>query len=109
MSKSCPVIFEEMWYDITKEVRTLEDNMFELMSKIYSEIKQGFADVNGKIETLSKQVVNIENDLKPKVTTALDGYKAVYEKLQELQTEVMEVSKKVETQEVELRVVKSVK
>ena len=98
-----------MWYSIIIEVRILENKPFELISKMHSEMKQGFAEINRKIGTPSEQMMHSENNLKPKVETALDGYKAVYEKLQELQTEVGEVSKKVETQEVELREVKNFK
>jgi tetrahydromethanopterin S-methyltransferase subunit G len=98
----------------------VEDKMFELISKMYSEVKQGFAEVNSemkqglaevneKIEVLSKQVVNLENDLKPKVETALDGYKTVYEKLATLENKVDIISSKVDKQEVEIRVIKGVK
>lgn len=87
-------------YDIilSKERRIMEDKMFELMIKMYAEMKQGFVNVDSKfadidnkfenidnkLENLSRQVMSLENDLKPKVETALDGYSLVYEKLTEL-------------------------
>ncbi len=97
--------------------------MFELMEKLYGELSSFRNETNKRFDTMDKRfdslesdvkgvkkdILRIENDLKPKVETALDGYKVVYEKLQELQVEVKEVSKKVETQEVELRVVKNFK
>ncbi len=52
-------------------------------------------------------IIRLENDLKPKVMAALDGYKVVYEKLGVLHEEVLKISKKVEAQEVELRVIRS--
>ncbi len=101
----------------------MEDKMFELIEKLYSEVKQGFAEVNGKfaevngkftevngkIDTLSKQVINLENDIKPKVEAALDGYKAVYEKLNILEDKVDDIAAKVEKQDVEIRVIKTAK
>jgi chromosome segregation ATPase len=75
----------------------MEDKTFELMTKMYAEMKQGFAAVDKRFNTvesdikclkddvggLKKSVMNLENDLKPKVEAALDGYKMVYEKLQD--------------------------
>lgn len=94
----------------------MEDKMFELMSKMYSEMKQGFInvdnkfeDIDNKIENLSKQVMSLENDLKPKVESALDGYKLVYEKLTDLSEKVDIINSKVEKQDVEIRVIKGVK
>ncbi len=100
----------------------MEDKTFELMEKMYIEfnkkfggletdMKNGFNQVNQKLDEKADKsdIARLENDLKPKAETALDGYKIVYEKLQELQTDIREVSKKVETQEVELRVIKNIK
>lgn len=67
----------------------MEDKMFDLMSKIYSEMKQGFTavdkrfehvekrldNIESEIKDLKKDVIRLENDLKPKVEAALDGYK----------------------------------
>lgn len=103
MSKSYPAILGKMWYNITREVRFLEDKMFELMEKLYGELSsfrnethKRFDTMDKKFDTMDKRfdslesdvkgvkkdILRIENDLKPKVETALDGYKAVYEKLQ---------------------------
>jgi uncharacterized protein YukE len=66
----------------------VEDKMFDLVSKMYSEMKQGFAEVNGKMEVLSKQVINLENDLKPKVEALFDGYKQHTDMLEHIKNEV---------------------
>ena len=89
----------------------MEDKTFELMEKMYIEfnkkfdkidqrfdkIDQRFDSMESDVGGVKKDILRLENDLKPKVEAALYGYKVVYEKLQELQTEVREVSKKVET------------
>lgn len=97
--------------------------MFELMTRMYAEMKQGFANVDrrfadvdkrfenmdNKIENLSKQVMSLKNGLKPKVEAALDGYKLVYEKLTDLSEKVDVINSKVEKQDVEIRVIKGVR
>ena len=59
-----------------------------------------------EIKTVNNQVIRIENDLKPKVETALEGYKIIYEKLDSLDKKVEIVNSKVEKQEVEIKVIK---
>lgn len=94
----------------------MEDKAFELLTKMYgeftdfkSEIKEQFIEVNQKVENLSNQFTLFENGLKPKIETALDGYKVVYEKLNTLEEKVDNISSKVEKQDVEIRVIKSAK
>lgn len=83
--------------------------MFELISKMYSEMKQGFASVDKRFDSLEKDVVLLENNLKPEVKTALDGYKLVFEKLTTLEEKVDIIDSKVEKQDVEIRVIKAAK
>lgn len=59
-----------------------------------------------EIKTVNNQVIRIENDLKPKVETALEGYKIIYEKLDSLDKKVEIINSKVEKQEVEIKVIK---
>ena len=83
--------------------------MIELMGKMYSEMKQGFANVDqkldcvekrldsvekrldcleGDVKSLKKDIVCIENNLIPKVEAALDGYKQHTDILQRIEKEV---------------------
>lgn len=69
--------------------------MIELMGKMYSEMKQGFANVNQRLDCLEsdvkglkKDIIRIENDLKPKVEAALDGYKQHTDILGRIEKEV---------------------
>lgn len=80
----------------------MEDKSFELLTKMYSEMKEQFAAVNGRIsaidgridtlqsevKTISNQVIRFENDLKPKVEAALDGYKQHADILERIEKEV---------------------
>jgi len=77
----------------------VEDKIFDLLEKMYSDLKN-------EIRTVGNQVAKIENDLKPKVETALEGYSVVYEKLSMLESKVDNINSKVEKQEVEIRVIK---
>ena len=45
-----------------------------------------------EIKTVNNQVIRIENDLKPKVETALEGYKIIYEKLDSLDKKVKTIT-----------------
>lgn len=77
----------------------MEDKIFDLIEKMYSDLKN-------EIKTVGNQVAKMENDLKPKVETALEGYSVVYEKLDILESKVDNINSKVEKQEVEIRVIK---
>lgn len=73
----------------------MDDKMFELVSKMYSEMKQGFAAVDKRFESLEnevkgikKDIIRLENDLKPKVEAALDGYKQNTDMLERIEKEV---------------------
>lgn len=77
----------------------MEDKIFDLIEKMYSDLKS-------EIKTVGNQVAKIENDLKPKVETALEGYTVVYEKLNILESKIDNINSKVEKQEFEIRVIK---
>lgn len=90
----------------------MEDKTFELIEKMYSEFQEIKIDINdlkSEVRTVGNQVTKIENDLKPKVETALEGYQAVYEKLQEHDQKFDQLSDKIEKQDLEIRVIKAVK
>lgn len=86
------------------------------MEKMYGEMQKGFTEVNkrlGKLEEgqdkLGNQVAKIENDLKPKIEVALDGYKVVYEKLENLENKVDQLAKTVEGHDVKIEAIKRAK
>ncbi len=84
----------------------MEEKIFELMEKMYSGLMGEISSVKQEVKTLGNQVARLENDLKPKVEAALDGYKIVFEKLNTLESKVDNINEKVEKQEVEIKVIK---
>lgn len=101
----------------------LDEKIIELITKMYSEMQKGFTEVNkrlgnleegqGKLEEdvkiLGKQVTQIENELKPKVEAALDGYKVVYKKLDEIDNKVDKLGEIIENHDVKIELIKSAK
>ncbi len=75
----------------------MEDKVFDLMEKMYVEMKQQFELVNKKFELVNKKldekadktdIVKLENDLVPKIEALFDGYKQNTEKLDRIEKEV---------------------
>lgn len=80
----------------------MDDKTFELIEKMYSEMTEQFNKINSKLDEKAdkKDIIRFENDLKPKVETALEGYTVVYEKLNTLESKVDNINSKVDKQEV---------
>jgi predicted nuclease with TOPRIM domain len=104
----------------------MEDKVLDLIEKMYIELKQGQdemrkdikglgnqqdemrKDIKGlgsqqdemtkDIQSLSNQMVRFENGMKEDIKALYDGYRLTYEKVQE-------IDKKVEKQEVEIKVI----
>ncbi len=98
----------------------MEDKMFELMSKMYSDMQQGLKEIrnemNSKLDEINKKldtkadkndIVRIEDKLENNSKALFDGYKQTYEKLKNIEVTVEDISKKVEKQDIEIRVVKN--
>lgn len=90
--------------------------MFELMSKIYGELTEFRAETNKRLDKLedgqkklSNDIIRIETKLDNNSKTLFDGYTVIYEKLDNLETKVNDISSKVEKQEVEIKVIKGSK
>lgn len=100
----------------------MDDKVFSLLEKMY-------VDLSGKIDNMDKKIQGIKSEMATKddlikieqklVTmedkmdinhkALFDGYKQTYEKLTILEKKVDEIDKKVEKQDVEIRVIKGVK
>ena len=98
----------------------LEEKVFELMEKMYSGMQNGFKELRGDTNQLKEELKNdiksvktgqirFENDLKPKVEAALDGYRLVYEKLEVLENKVDKLAATVESHDVKIEVIRGVK
>lgn len=65
-----------------------EEIIFELMTKMYNEMQNGFMIVNERLDKVEKSVVNIENDHGKKLDALFDGYVQNSEKLTRIEKEV---------------------
>jgi len=75
--------------DITNE------QLFEFMTKMYSEMQGGFKEVNSRIDNLENavketknKVITIEQEHGKKLDTLFDGYKQNSDKLDRIEKEV---------------------
>lgn len=55
----------------------MEDKVFELLTKMYSEMAEQFKEINDKLDKKADKndIVRLENELNPKVEALFDGYK----------------------------------
>ncbi|MDD4680618.1 MAG: hypothetical protein PHP79_07000 [Clostridia bacterium] len=65
-----------------------EEMIFELMTKMYNKMQNGFKIVNERLDKVEKSVVNIENDHGKKLDALFDGYIQNSEKLTRIEKEV---------------------
>lgn len=93
----------------------MDEKMFELLEKMYIEV-QDIKSIMATKEDLTKvkqelkhDIVKIESKMDQNHKALYDGYKLTYEKLGSLEEKVNDIDKKVERQDVEIRVIKSVK
>ena len=75
--------------DVTNE------HLFEFMTKIYSEMKEGFEEVNLRVDNLENEiketkdkVIIIEQEHGKKLDALFDGYKQNSDKLDRIEQEV---------------------
>lgn len=63
----------------------MEDKIFELMEKMYSDINKRFDILESKLDKKADKtdIVRMENDHGKKLDALFDGYKQTHEKLQE--------------------------
>ena len=92
------------------------EKLFELMEKMYSEMKQGFTKVDTRLDGMDSRLSNVEKTVTKieveqgkKLQALFDGYKQNTDILERLENKVDEIEQKVQTQEVEVRVLKNVK
>lgn len=88
----------------------MEDKTFELITQMYSELKEFRKETNEfRKETndrLTKLETVIEIEIKPDMKAALEGYQMVYEKQQEHDKLLDAINNKLEKQDVEITVIK---
>jgi len=80
--------------------------MFELMTKMYSDFTENFNTMDNKIDSVKNDIIRLENKLDDNSKALFDGYNQTYEKVVSIENSVKELSSKVQTQEVEIKVIK---
>ena len=63
----------------------MEDNVFELLTKVYSEMNTRFDKIENEV---LKTNMRIEHDIIPKIDAMFDGYKQNTEQLSRIEAEV---------------------
>jgi hypothetical protein len=70
----------------------MDDKLFELVEKMYSDLKNEISsvkkDLTNEIRTVGNQVLKMENEIKPKIEVLFDGYKQNTETLERIEKEV---------------------
>ncbi len=86
----------------------MEDKMFELITKMYSEITTKLEIMDKKLDNKAdkQDIVRIENKLDNDSKALFDGYTQTFEKLIAVEKKVDDISSKVEKQDVEITVIK---
>lgn len=75
------------------------EKLFEFMTKMYTEMKEGFKEVNKRLDNVEtdlsdikkrviKAEVNLEQGIAPKIDSLFDGYKQNSDKLDRIEKEV---------------------
>ena len=98
----------------------MDDKLFELMSKMYSELTikidglgNELKEVKNEVKQNSKDIqkiqIKIENSVEPKIQLALEKLDSVNVKLTEHDARFDAIESKIESQDVEIKVLKRVK
>lgn len=68
----------------------MEDKSLELLTNMYSEMKEQFKEINKKLDEKAdkKDIIRLENELNPKVQALFDGYKQNTDILERIENEV---------------------
>jgi hypothetical protein len=109
-------------------VKLIEDKIFDLMGKMYTEMNSKFGEINREMNSkfsemntrfdeinikLDKKadktdIVRLEDKLENKTKALFDGYTLTYEKLTVIEKKLEDLSTKVDNQDIEIRVIKNI-
>ena len=88
----------------------MEDKTFELIEKMYNEFNQRFDKVESGIQKVGNQIAKlelvVENEIKPDIKLALEGYHDVREILTRVEGKLDDLAEKVEYHDVEIAALK---
>lgn len=94
----------------------MEDKSFELLTQMYKEFSEfrketnnRFDEVKSDIQKVSNQVVKLENNYGKKLDALMDGYQQLSEGQKGLESQITDMSSKLDNQEVEITAIKRVR
>ena len=96
----------------------MEDKTFELLTQMYSEMNKRFSEVNKRFDGVDEKldgkadkadIVRLENEHGKKLDALMDGYQQLAEGQEEIKSQIVELSSKVDKQELEITGLKAVK
>ena len=101
----------------------MDDKFFDLLAKLHSDmtaqfksvkdditgIKDDITGIKDDIRGLKKDIIRIENDHGRKLDALFDGYKQLAEGQEEIKSQLAALSAKVESQDVQISVLKGKK
>ena len=89
----------------------MEDKVFVLMEKMYSEMTIQFKEINRKLDKKADKtdIVRIENNINPKIEALLDGYKQLSEGQENIKNRINDLDSKISSQEIEISSLKGSK
>ncbi|MGH4140065.1 hypothetical protein [Clostridium sp.] len=95
----------------------MEDKIFDLMGKMYTEMNTKFDEINSRFDEINikldkkadkTDIVRLEDKFEDKTKALFDGYTLTYEKLTDIEKKLEAISIKVEKQDIEIRVIKNI-
>ena len=92
----------------------MDDKAFELLTKMYSDFTEKIDNLQKDLKEFSKETGNrlikietsLENEVKPSVKAALEGYHIIYEAQKEQGRKLDSIDNRLEKQDVEITVIK---
>lgn len=86
----------------------MEDKIFELLEKMYADIKGELNDIKTELSKKADKtdIVRIENEHGKKLDVLFDGYKQLAEGQEEIKSQLAELSAKVEKQDIQITILK---
>jgi len=89
----------------------MEDKTFELLTRMYSEINEQLNQINKKLDTKADKsdIIRMENDHGHKLDALFDGYKQLAEGQEDIKSQITALTAKVESQDVQITVLKGSK
>lgn len=86
----------------------MEDKIFELLEKMYADLKDEITDIKRILDKKSDKadIARIENEHGKKLDALFDGYKQLAEGQEEIKSQLAELSAKVEKQDIQITVLK---